>query len=101
MSHPGRLRRHVVMRIAVAGGTGTLGRHLTAELSSRGQADESVSRRTRDGQLATGAIHDLEGGELCQPPRPVLDTHPTPLHAAEWDVRLQGEVVVHERGAAL
>jgi len=27
MSHPGRLRRHVGMRIAIAGGTGTLGRH--------------------------------------------------------------------------
>src|SRR5882757_4152211 len=56
MSHPGRLRRHVGMRIAIAGGTGTLGRHLTAELSSRGHEVRVLSRSAPEYRvdLATG-----------------------------------------------
>ena len=41
---PGRLRRHLGMRIAIVGGTGTLGGHLTAELASRGHEVRVLSR---------------------------------------------------------
>ena len=44
MSHPGGLRRHLGMRIAIAGGTGTLGSHVAAELRSRGHEVRVLSR---------------------------------------------------------
>jgi uncharacterized protein YbjT (DUF2867 family) len=44
MSHPGRLRRHLGMRIAIVGGTGTLGSHVAAELCSRGHEVRVLSR---------------------------------------------------------
>jgi uncharacterized protein YbjT (DUF2867 family) len=44
MSHPGGLRRHLGMRIAVVGGTGTLGSHVAAELGSRGHEVRVLSR---------------------------------------------------------
>lgn len=44
MSHPGRLRRHEGMRIAIVGGTGTLGGHFATELRSRGHEIRILSR---------------------------------------------------------
>jgi uncharacterized protein YbjT (DUF2867 family) len=44
MSHPGGLRRHLGMRIAIVGGTGTLGSHVAAELRSRGHEVRVLSR---------------------------------------------------------
>ncbi len=44
VSHSRRLRRPWDMRIAVAGGTGTLGRHVAAELRSRGHQVRVLSR---------------------------------------------------------
>jgi uncharacterized protein YbjT (DUF2867 family) len=49
------------MRIAVAGGTGTLGRHLTAELSSRGHEVRVLSRGAPEYRV------DLATGEGLEP----------------------------------
>jgi nucleoside-diphosphate-sugar epimerase len=57
MSHPGRLRRHRGMRIAIVGGTGTLGGHVATELSSRGHEVRVLSRSAPEYRvdLLTGA----------------------------------------------
>jgi uncharacterized protein YbjT (DUF2867 family) len=57
MSHPGRLRRHRGMRIAIVGGTGTLGGHVATELSSRGHVVRVLSRSAPEYRvdLLTGA----------------------------------------------
>ncbi len=57
MSHPGRLRRHQGMRIAIAGGTGTLGSHVAAQLRSRGHEVRVLSRSAPEYRvdLVTGA----------------------------------------------
>ena len=57
MSHPGRLRRHPGMRIAIAGGTGTLGGHVATELRSRGHEVRVLSRSAPEYRvdLVTGA----------------------------------------------
>lgn len=57
MSHLGGLRRHLGMRIAIVGGTGTLGRHVAAELGSRGHEVRVLSRSAPEYRvdLATGA----------------------------------------------
>lgn len=65
-----------------------------------GQAHRAPRGRPPGRRLAAGPVEHLEGGELFQPPRPVLHPYAAPLHPAERHVRLQGEVVVHERGAA-
>ena len=65
---------------------------------SGGRAFPAQTRPRR--RRAASLVADLEGGELRQPPRPVLNPHAAPLHPAERQVGLQGEVVVHERGAA-
>jgi uncharacterized protein YbjT (DUF2867 family) len=49
------------MRIAIAGGTGTLGRHLTAELSSRGHEVRVLSRSAPEYRV------DLATGEGLEP----------------------------------
>jgi uncharacterized protein YbjT (DUF2867 family) len=46
MSHAGRLRRHGGMRIAIAGGTGTLGSLVAAELGRRGNDVRVLSRNS-------------------------------------------------------
>jgi uncharacterized protein YbjT (DUF2867 family) len=57
MSHPGRLRRHLGMRIAIAGGTGTLGSHVATHLRSRGHEVRVLSRSAPEYRvdLVTGA----------------------------------------------
>ena len=57
MSHPGGLRRHLGMRIAIVGGTGTLGSHVAAELRLRGHEVRVLSRSAPDYpvDLLTGA----------------------------------------------
>jgi len=57
MSHLRELRRLAVMTIAIAGGTGTLGRRVAAELRSRGQDVRVLSRSSPEYpvDLTTGA----------------------------------------------
>lgn len=57
MSHPGGLRRPPGMRIAIVGGTGTLGSHVTEELRARGHDVRVLSRRSPEHpvDLTTGA----------------------------------------------
>jgi len=53
------------MKVAVAGGTGTLGAPLVAELARAGAEVRALSRNAR-GELPAGAVHarvDLSGGE--------------------------------------
>src|ERR1700722_16293943 len=57
MSHRGGLRRQLGMRVAIAGGTGTLGSHVAAELRLRGHEVRVLSRSAPDYpvDLLTGA----------------------------------------------
>jgi RNA polymerase sigma-70 factor (ECF subfamily) len=57
MSHIGRLRRHWGMRIAIIGGTGTLGRQIAAVLRDRGHEVRVLSRSVPEYRvdLRTGA----------------------------------------------
>ena len=48
MSHRGGLRRQLGMRVAIAGGTGTLGSHVAAELRLRGHEVRVLSRSAPD-----------------------------------------------------
>jgi uncharacterized protein YbjT (DUF2867 family) len=68
MSHFPGVRRHRGMKIAIAGGTGTLGRQVAAELTARGHDVRVLSRNARPYRvdLSTGAGLDeaLAGCEV-------------------------------------
>jgi uncharacterized protein YbjT (DUF2867 family) len=67
MSHIGLLRRHRGMRIAIIGGTGTLGRQVTTQLRDRGHEVRVLSRSAPGHRvdLRTGAGLE-EGLRDCQ-----------------------------------
>jgi uncharacterized protein YbjT (DUF2867 family) len=68
MSHPGGVRRPRGMKIAIVGGTGTLGRQVAEELSARGHEIRVLSRNAPEYRvdLATGGGLDeaLDGCEV-------------------------------------
>jgi uncharacterized protein YbjT (DUF2867 family) len=68
MSHPAALRRHEDMRIAIAGGTGTLGRPVAEALRSRGHEVRVLSRRGPEHRVdvttGEGLAEALEGVDV-------------------------------------
>jgi uncharacterized protein YbjT (DUF2867 family) len=82
MSHPAALRRHEDMRIAIAGGTGTLGRPVAEALRSRGHEVRVLSRRGPEHRVdvttGEGLAEALEGVDV------VVDaTNDSSKHAAD------------------
>jgi uncharacterized protein YbjT (DUF2867 family) len=82
MSHPAALRRHKDMRIAIAGGTGTLGRPVADALRSRGHEVRVLSRRGPEYRVdvttGEGLAEALEGVDV------VVDaTNDSSKHAAD------------------
>jgi uncharacterized protein YbjT (DUF2867 family) len=82
MSHPAALRRHEDMRIAIAGGTGTLGRPVADALRSRGHEVRVLSRRGPEYRVdvttGEGLAEALEGVDV------VVDaTNDSSKHAAD------------------
>lgn len=61
MSHRRRLRRHYGMKVAIAGGTGTLGRQVASELQNRGHDIRILSRNAPEYRVNLATGEGLEG----------------------------------------
>ena len=100
MSHIGGLRRPGGMRIAIAGGTGTLGSLVAAELTERGHDVRVLSRNAPEYRvdLTTGAglARALEGCDV------VVDaSNNSSRHAAEILVEGSRRLLAAERAAGV